>query len=232
MARVQAGAREIMRGDGAGGLRGIGVGGPGIVDCDSGIIEISIGTPWLEGGIHVKTYLAETLELPVYVANRSQVAALGENLAGVGRNVSNLIYFVLDQGIVAGFVIHGSLYLGSGFASGQIGHVSIEPDGPLCRCGNRGCLQLYASEEAILARARAVAREAGCSVCIAMTGDQLSPGQYAISTSKRNFEGRQGKGGRRFLASPLTAAASAIMGEVSDPRALPGIESLATVGGR
>jgi len=75
-------------------------------------------------------------------------------------------------------------------------------------------------------------REAGCSMCIAMNGDQLSPGQYAISTSNRNFEGRQGKGGRTFLASPLTAAASAIRGEVSDPRALPGIESLAAVGGR
>jgi 3-isopropylmalate/(R)-2-methylmalate dehydratase large subunit len=75
-------------------------------------------------------------------------------------------------------------------------------------------------------------REAGCSMCIAMNGDQLSPGQYAISTSNRNFEGRQGKGGRTFLASPLTAAASAIAGEVSDPRRLPGIELLAAVGGR
>ncbi len=75
-------------------------------------------------------------------------------------------------------------------------------------------------------------REAGCSMCIAMNGDQLSPGQYAISTSNRNFEGRQGKGGRTFLASPLTAAVSAINGVVSDPRTLPGIESLAAVGGR
>jgi 3-isopropylmalate/(R)-2-methylmalate dehydratase large subunit len=75
-------------------------------------------------------------------------------------------------------------------------------------------------------------REAGCSMCIAMNGDQLSPGQYAISTSNRNFEGRQGKGGRTFLASPLTAAASAIRGEVTDPRTLPGIEALAAVGGR
>jgi 3-isopropylmalate/(R)-2-methylmalate dehydratase large subunit len=75
-------------------------------------------------------------------------------------------------------------------------------------------------------------REAGCSMCIAMNGDQLSPGQYAISTSNRNFEGRQGKGGRTFLASPLTAAASARRGEVTDPRTLPGIETLAAVGGR
>jgi 3-isopropylmalate/(R)-2-methylmalate dehydratase large subunit len=61
-------------------------------------------------------------------------------------------------------------------------------------------------------------REAGCSMCIAMNGDQLAPGQYSVSTSNRNFEGRQGKGGRTFLASPITAAASAIEGAVADPR--------------
>ncbi len=63
-------------------------------------------------------------------------------------------------------------------------------------------------------------REPGCSMCIAMNGDNLEPGQYAVSTSNRNFEGRQGKGGRTFLASPLTAAASAVAGEVTDPRTL------------
>jgi 3-isopropylmalate/(R)-2-methylmalate dehydratase large subunit len=61
-------------------------------------------------------------------------------------------------------------------------------------------------------------REPGCSMCIAMNGDQLAPGQYAVSTSNRNFEGRQGKGGRTFLASPLTAAAAAVTGRVTDPR--------------
>jgi 3-isopropylmalate/(R)-2-methylmalate dehydratase large subunit len=70
----------------------------------------------------------------------------------------------------------------------------------------------------IFRQAGAEWREAGCSMCIAMNGDQLQPGQYAVSTSNRNFEGRQGKGGRTFLASPLTAAASAIKGVVSDPR--------------
>jgi 3-isopropylmalate/(R)-2-methylmalate dehydratase large subunit len=61
-------------------------------------------------------------------------------------------------------------------------------------------------------------REAGCSMCIAMNGDQLEPGQYAVSTSNRNFEGRQGKGGRTFLASPLTAAATALTGVITDAR--------------
>jgi len=63
-------------------------------------------------------------------------------------------------------------------------------------------------------------REPGCSMCIAMNGDQLAPGQYSVSTSNRNFEGRQGKGGRTFLASPLTAAASALTGVVTDVRSL------------
>jgi 3-isopropylmalate/(R)-2-methylmalate dehydratase large subunit len=61
-------------------------------------------------------------------------------------------------------------------------------------------------------------REAGCSMCLAMNDDRLEPGQYAVSTSNRNFEGRQGPGGRTFLASPLTAAASAVRGAVADPR--------------
>ena len=63
-------------------------------------------------------------------------------------------------------------------------------------------------------------REAGCSMCIAMNGDQLEPGQYCVSTSNRNFEGRQGKDGRTFLASPLTAAASAIHGAITDVRTM------------
>jgi 3-isopropylmalate/(R)-2-methylmalate dehydratase large subunit len=63
-------------------------------------------------------------------------------------------------------------------------------------------------------------REAGCSMCIAMNGDRLRPGEYAVSTSNRNFEGRQGKGGRTFLVSPITAAASALAGAIADPRPL------------
>jgi 3-isopropylmalate/(R)-2-methylmalate dehydratase large subunit len=74
--------------------------------------------------------------------------------------------------------------------------------------------------DAIFKQAGAEWREAGCSMCIAMNGDQLEPGQYAVSTSNRNFEGRQGKGGRTFLVSPLTAAATAVSGTITDVRTL------------
>jgi 3-isopropylmalate/(R)-2-methylmalate dehydratase large subunit len=72
----------------------------------------------------------------------------------------------------------------------------------------------------IFVEAGAEWRYAGCSMCLAMNGDQLAPGEYAVSTTNRNFEGRQGPGGRTFLASPLTATASAVMGHVADPRPL------------
>jgi 3-isopropylmalate/(R)-2-methylmalate dehydratase large subunit len=72
----------------------------------------------------------------------------------------------------------------------------------------------------IVREAGAEWREPGCSMCIAMNGDLVGPGQLAVSTSNRNFEGRQGKGARTLLASPLTAAACAVMGVVTDPRDL------------
>jgi 3-isopropylmalate/(R)-2-methylmalate dehydratase large subunit len=74
--------------------------------------------------------------------------------------------------------------------------------------------------DGIFKRAGAEWREAGCSMCIAMNGDELEPGEYAVSTSNRNFEGRQGKGGRTFLVSPLTAAATAIAGKIADVRTM------------
>jgi 3-isopropylmalate/(R)-2-methylmalate dehydratase large subunit len=88
-----------------------------------------------------------------------------------------------------------------------------------------GSQQVKAQAEAegiadIFREAGADWREAGCSMCIAMNGDQGDPGEYIISTSNRNFEGRQGKGARTFLASPLTAAATALTGVITDPRPL------------
>ncbi|MFT7621946.1 MAG: 3-isopropylmalate/(R)-2-methylmalate dehydratase large subunit, partial [Myxococcota bacterium] len=74
--------------------------------------------------------------------------------------------------------------------------------------------------DAVFRAAGAEWRAPGCSMCIAMNGDQLEPGQLCVSTSNRNFEGRQGAGGRTLLASPLTAAASAVAGRVADPRDL------------
>ena len=152
---------------------GVGVGTPGIVDFETGVIEISVSKGWLKGGIAVKEVLGKGLGLPVYVANRSRVAALGEYQVGVGRDVSNLIYLFLGQGTVAGIVLDGQLYFGADSSAGEVGHISVCPDGPLCACGNRGCLEAYAAETAILARARAIARENPDSLLQQVVGSDL-----------------------------------------------------------
>jgi 3-isopropylmalate/(R)-2-methylmalate dehydratase large subunit len=88
--------------------------------------------------------------------------------------------------------------------------------------GSRQVMQAARAEglDQVFLDAGAEWREPGCSMCIAMNGDQLRPGETAVSTSNRNFEGRQGPGGRTLLASPATAAASAVAGAVADPRRL------------
>ena len=131
---------------------GIGVGLPGVVDVSQGTLEISISMGWLGGRVEVRRMMEEALHMPVIVANRSRIAALGELQVGVARGVSNLLYVFIGQGIVAGIVLDDSIYFGASSSAGEVGHVTVVADGPLCQCGNRGCLEMYASE---VAKARA-----------------------------------------------------------------------------
>jgi predicted NBD/HSP70 family sugar kinase len=156
---MQRAVENVLTGVNRKRVLGVGVGTPGIVNLQTGIIELSTSKRWLNGDIQVKDILEAQLGLPVHVTNRSRVAALGEFKIGLGRGLSSLIYLFLGQGIVAGIVLDGQLFFGSSFGSGEIGHISIYPDGPLCACGNHGCLEVYATEEALLARAREAARE-------------------------------------------------------------------------
>jgi len=147
----------------------------------------------------------------------------GEPIAG--RKVSTVFVGSCTNGRISDLRLAASVLKGRKVADGV--RVMIVP----------GSAQVKAQAEAeglheIFRAAGADWREAGCSMCIAMNGDMLVPGEYAVSTSNRNFEGRQGPGGRTFLASPLTAAASALTGVVTDPRTLPGVVEPATVGGK
>ncbi len=139
---------------------GVGVGVPGLVDFYSGVLESFASKGWLDVRIKIQDYLRQELNLPIYVVNRSRVAALGEHRAGVGKGTRNLIYLFIGQGIVAGIILDGRLFFGSRYSGGEIGHVPVVPDGPLCKCGNRGCLEVYANEAAILASARSMAKAA------------------------------------------------------------------------
>jgi glucokinase-like ROK family protein len=148
-------ANRVLEGHPRQQVIGVGVGVPGIVDFLTGTLEASASKGWLDGRVQVRAYLKQALGLPVYVVNRSRAAALGEHRVGVGRGTRNLIYIFIGQGIAAGIILDGKLFLGSHSSAGEIGHVAVVPDGPLCRCGSQGCLELYISEIALLAAARA-----------------------------------------------------------------------------
>ncbi len=129
-------------------ILGIGVGCPGAVNGQKGILPRSPNLPgW--AGLPLKAILKKAIGLPVRLANDANAAALGEYCFGEGRGAQNFIYITVSTGVGGGIVLNGRLYEGSGFVAGEIGHVSIVPEGRKCNCGQKGCLEAYASGTAI-----------------------------------------------------------------------------------
>ena len=129
-------------------IRGIGVGIPGPMDPQKGIVQRS---PHLKGwqGFPLKSFLESRLKLPVFIVNDADAASLGEKVFGQGRRAKNFVYLTVSTGIGSGIVLNGKLLLGASFGAGEIGHTVIVPQGEKCSCGRRGCLEAYASGTAI-----------------------------------------------------------------------------------
>jgi glucokinase-like ROK family protein len=106
-------------------------------------------------GAEVMKFLRQRLAVPVYVENDANLGALGESRYGAGRGVTDLAYVKIGTGIGGGLVVGGQVYHGSRGSAGEIGHVAIDKGGPICTCGNRGCLEAVASADAIVAEAAA-----------------------------------------------------------------------------
>lgn len=138
---------------------GIGFAAPGLVDIASGVVHTAVGYNWDE--VPLAALLRKRTGLPVYVANRSKAAALGEAYSGAGVGARRLVYIYVGRGIAAGMVRDGELDAGANSSAGEIGHITIEPGGSLCDCGNRGCLHTLAAGAVLLAQARARLREDG-----------------------------------------------------------------------
>jgi len=129
-------------------ILGIGVGCPGAVNTKKGVVPRSPNLPgW--AGLPLRGILSRASGLPVFLANDANAAAIGESVFGAGKNVENFIYITVSTGVGGGIILRGQLYEGSGFVAGEIGHISIVPDGKKCNCGQRGCLEAYASGTAI-----------------------------------------------------------------------------------
>jgi predicted NBD/HSP70 family sugar kinase len=131
---------------------GLGVSFMGLTDYTKGIVIRSTSLPqWNQ--VNIVEGFQERLDFPAYVENNANAMVLGEARFGIGRGKDNVLGVAIDEGIGGGIVINKRLYTGSHAAAGELGHMSIAQSGPLCHCGNRGCLRTLASESAVEANA-------------------------------------------------------------------------------
>jgi predicted NBD/HSP70 family sugar kinase len=130
-------------------VTGVGMGLPGPLRRDTGEIGDSAILPgWI--GARPEAMMSEELGLSVRVENDANLGALSEIVWGGGRGCSELLYVKVASGVGAGLVLNGRLYGGHAGTAGEIGHVTVDESGPVCRCGNRGCLEVYAGADAVL----------------------------------------------------------------------------------
>ncbi|PKH11213.1 ROK family protein [Planomicrobium sp. MB-3u-38] len=132
------------------GIIGIGVGVPGIVDNDGNIL-LAPNLNWKN--LNLQAILEDKYGLPVIIENEANAGAYGEKKFGAGTECDNIVYVSAGIGIGVGLILNGELYKGSNGFSGELGHMTIQIDGETCRCGNKGCWELYASEQALIKRA-------------------------------------------------------------------------------
>ena len=132
------------------GIIGIGVGVPGTVDKNGNIL-LAPNLDWKN--INLKATLESKYNLPTIIENEANAGAYGEKKFGIGKEFTNIVYVSAGIGIGVGLILNGSLYKGNQGFSGELGHMTIEVGGKKCRCGNEGCWELYASEQALIHKA-------------------------------------------------------------------------------
>jgi predicted NBD/HSP70 family sugar kinase len=138
-------------------VMGIGISAPGPLFAHEGrIVLISNAPGWRN--ISLSRLIEEQFGIPTLVEHDANVSVLAEYWYGQGRGMKNLVYVVADRGVGAGVLVDGSVYRGNQNIAGEIGHTTIDFDGPQCDCGNRGCLEMYSSSLSFLRKARRIAR--------------------------------------------------------------------------
>lgn len=138
---------------GPNGVLGIGIAAPAPLEGEKLDMLSPVILPQWEG-IQLVEKIEAASGLPVYIDNDANVGAIAEKWWGSGRGVSNLVYIKLGTGVGAGLIINDKIFKGTGGTAGEIGHTTINTKGPMCRCGNRGCLESYVSNLAVLAKTK------------------------------------------------------------------------------
>ncbi len=144
--------REVQGRVGAGELRGVGIGVPGYIQMETGIIIGAANLPFTD--FPIRDEIQNQLGIPIILENDANAAALGEHWMGAGRGVKNLFLLTLGTGIGGGIIIDGKVLHGFAGMAGEPGHMTVYPDGNPCGCGNQGCLEKHASATAIVGMAR------------------------------------------------------------------------------
>lgn len=149
---------------------GIGIGTPGLVNTRAGVVVDAVNLNWKD--VPLARLLSDRYQLPVTVLNDSQATAIGEFVySGNFRSDENAISINVKHGIGAGILINGQLFQGDGGGAGEIGHILINENGPLCRCGRNGCLETIASTRAIVQRAQSMLPDYPTSTLAEISGD-------------------------------------------------------------
>jgi glucokinase len=130
-------------------VRAIGIGAPGPLDPMAGVIlhAPNLGPTWND--LPLAAHLSKSLGAPVYLGNDVNVGAIGEHALGAGRGYKNLVAIFVGTGIGGGLILNGHLYRGIRYTAGEVGHMVLKADGPLCGCGKHGCAEALASRTAI-----------------------------------------------------------------------------------
>ena len=131
-------------------ILGAGVTVPGLVDVSSGVLVFEPNMGWRD--VPLRDRLASKLQMPVFIDNDANAAALAERYFGAAQDVEDFAYVVGNIGLGVGLVIGGQIFAGASGYAGEAGHTTIDPDGPQCRCGNRGCWERLASQRALIER--------------------------------------------------------------------------------
>lgn len=153
-------------------IEGICIASAGIIDMNEGIVTVSPNLPgWHD--VPLRNKIEHHFGIKTYLLNDASAAALGEYTLGAGRKCSNVVYVTVSTGIGGGIIIGGHLYLGSSGSAGEIGHMTIKTNGPLCYCGNRGCLEIMASGTAIAKEAISLVKKGKLTSLNEMVGSQV-----------------------------------------------------------
>lgn len=133
-------------------LQGIGVGAPGFINEETGLVYQAVNIGW--ENFALADEFKELTGLPVYVANDANVAVLGENWKGAGNQAENVIAVTLGTGVGGGIIANGVVVSGENGTAGEIGHITVDPEGHLCNCGRKGCLETITSATGIVRQAQ------------------------------------------------------------------------------